>query len=145
MAGVLRLLLLLHLHHGSFVLASAEPADDAAAPGSARGLGAALNTTVSLLSTGETASAPNTTDAPTTGFAAGYGKSTTKAPETTTTAQHLPEERDETAGREVPRKKAEEEEEGPLELGEWNIFISCSIFCIFISLCLTFKGKKNLL
>uniref|UniRef100_A0A4W6CAL5 Carboxypeptidase X, M14 family member 1 n=1 Tax=Lates calcarifer TaxID=8187 RepID=A0A4W6CAL5_LATCA len=104
MAGALHFILLLFLHYGSFVLISARPADDTAAVRSTVDPDAALTPTVSLSFAGKTT---NTTDVPTTGFTT--SKSTTKPPTTTT-------ETGKTAERAAPRKEAEEEEEGPLEL-----------------------------
>lgn len=127
MAGALHFILLLFLHYGSFVLISARPADDTAAVRSTVDPDAALTPTVSLSFAGKTT---NTTDVPTTGFTT--SKSTTKPPTTTT-------ETGKTAERAAPRKEAEEEEEGPLELGEWisiNYFnhLLSFLFYIFKSL-----------
>lgn len=107
MAGLLHVILLLFLLCGSFILISAtttvKPTLDA---------DAAFPTTESLFPAGKT----NTTEVPTTRFTTSYSKSTSKPLSTTTTTKHVTA--GQTAERAVPRKDAEEEE-GPLELGEW--------------------------
>ncbi|TMS17790.1 putative carboxypeptidase X1 [Larimichthys crocea] len=109
MAGVLRFILLLFLHCGSFLLVSAGPDQNTTAVDS----DAAFTTTAeSLFSAGKT----NATEVPTTGFTSSSSKSTTKPPKTTTTTERLTEDTGKTAERAVPRKNTEEEEEGPLEL-----------------------------
>lgn len=110
--------ILLFLNCGSFVLVSTRPADDAAAVSSTVASDATFTTTVSPFSA-ENTNTPNTTDIPTTGFTSSYSNSTTKPP---TTNKHLAESPGKTAERGVPRKKAEEEE-GPVELGEWQFFL----------------------
>ncbi|XP_027133539.1 probable carboxypeptidase X1 isoform X1 [Larimichthys crocea] len=109
MAGVLRFILLLFLHCGSFLFVSAGPHQNTTAVDSDA---AFTTTTESLFSAGKT----NGTEVPTTGFTSSYSKSTTKPPKTTTTTERLTEDTGKTAERAVPRKNTEEEEEGPLEL-----------------------------
>lgn len=107
MAGVLHFLLFVFLHCGIFILISARPDHDTTTVDS----DAAFTTTRSLFSAGKT------TVAPTTGFPAGYSKSPTKPPKTNTATERLTK----TAKKAVSRKDTEEEE-GPLELGEWVFF-----------------------
>lgn len=109
MAGVLHFILLLCLHCGS-----ASPDHNTTTADS----DAAFITTESLFSAGKTI----TTGVPTTGFTTSYSKSTTKPPKTSTTTEQLTEDTVKTAERRVSRKDTkEEEEEGPLELGEWML------------------------
>lgn len=84
---------------------------------------AAFTTTKSLFSAGKT----NTTEAPTTAFTA---KSTTKPPETSTTTEALTKD-PKAAERTETRKVTEEEEEGPLELGELETIHFCeTLHCV---------------
>ncbi|XP_019948441.2 probable carboxypeptidase X1 isoform X2 [Paralichthys olivaceus] len=97
MAGVLLFILLSFLHHGSFGLVSSGPADASVRPT------VASASTVSPFSAGNTATAANNTEHPSTG-------STTEKP--LTTSKHVTEK---TAERKAPGKEAEEEDEGPME------------------------------
>lgn len=130
MAGVLHFFLLLFLHCASFILVSAGPDDDTAAVRPTVSPDAAFTTTESLFSAGKT----NGTEVPTTGFTTSYSKSTTKPPKTTTTTEHLTEDAGKAAERAVSRKDTEEEE-GPLELGEWILFyiLYLVILMLFVS------------
>nr|XP_019948441.1 PREDICTED: probable carboxypeptidase X1 [Paralichthys olivaceus] len=97
MAGVLLFILLSFLHHGSFGLVSSGPADASVRPT------VASASAVSPFSAGNTVTAANNTEQPSTG-------STTEKP--LTTSKHVTEK---TAERKAPGKEAEEEDEGPLE------------------------------
>lgn len=117
MAAALHFMLLLFLHYGSFILNSAEPDHDTTTVGS----DVVFTTTKSLFSAGKT----NSTEVPTTRFTTSYRESTTEPPKPTTSMKHLTEE---TQERRASRKDTEEEEdEGPLELGEWIIIIYVGI------------------
>lgn len=117
--------MLLFLNCGSADLVSTRPAD------------ATFTTTVSAAGNART---PNTTGIPTSGFTSSYSHSTTNKP--------LAERPGKTAERAVPRKKAEEEE-GPVEFGEWLkdiiLHFKCGNFkssCLIISVgrsVITFK------
>lgn len=96
MAGVLHFLLFVFLHCGIFILISARPDHDTTTVDS----DAAFTTTRSLFSAGKTTVAPPT-----------------KPPKTNTATERLTK----TAKKAVSRKDTEEEE-GPLELGEWVFF-----------------------
>lgn len=119
MAGAVHLTLLLSLCCGSSDLVTARPPDDHT--DAVRSTAAAFTTTLSLFSAGTTG---NTTDAPSTGFTTGYSETTTKPLTSSTTTEHVTKQSGKTAGNRKDSK--EEEEEGPLELGE----------CISIPLCL---------
>ncbi|KAG8004280.1 Inactive carboxypeptidase-like protein X2 [Nibea albiflora] len=108
MAGVLRFILLLFLHCGSFIFVSAGPDHNTTAVDSDAAFTA---TTESLFSKGKT----NSTEVPTTGFTSSHSKSTTKPPKTTTTTERLTEDTGKTEERAAPRKNTKEEE-GPPEL-----------------------------
>lgn len=108
MAGVLRFILLLFLHCGSFHLISAAPDRNTTNVDS----DVAFTTAESLFSAGKT----NTTELPTTGYTSSYSKSTTKPPKTSTTTEQL------TGDKTAASRKDTAEEEGPVELGEWMLF-----------------------
>lgn len=106
MAGVLHITLLLFLHCGSFILISA---DDKTTVRPTLDPERNFTTTQSLFPAENT----STTEGPTTGFTTSYSKTTAKP---TTTTEHVTED----AGkrRKAEKDTEEEEEEGPLELGE---------------------------
>lgn len=126
MAAAVHLTLLLSLCYGSSDLVTARPPDDHT--DAVRSTAAAFTTTLSLFSAGTTG---NATDAPSTESTTSYSETTSKPLSSSTTTEHVTEQSGKTAGNRKDTKE-EEEEEGPLELGECISAIFILSFAILI-------------